>query len=373
VEYSNETWNSGSGFLAFQIIQAICAHLPADHPVMTPTPDSIYTAVWRYPAWKAATISGTFRTVFGDAAMMTRVRPLLMTQRGNAQNTLGAALTWLDGYLSGLAVPRAMKDVIYGAGGSGYYGVNAMISADPDQFFAAGNSPDSSSLRDFAIDAVWARNYGLRRVAYEGGPGLSFSAGDNRNLNADLRMQGMVEAAHDAWSSQGGDLLMYYVVRGPSEWEFTSAITNADTPKLRALQALQARPRAAVSVGVSLPGMVIAHVGDGSRIRTGFGYPLTIDGLIAEAGNPVGTFSAQSAHAVAAYSGTLTINGHSYSATRVAVWINGVRQGEVTLAGLGGTRHLYDSSSLAVDVPAGLVVVRLEVLEGDLTVYSIRL
>lgn len=373
VEYSNETWNSGSGFLAFHIIQAICAHLPASHPVMTPAPDSIYTAVWRYPAWKAATISETFRAVFGDAAMMTRVRPVLMTQRGNAQNTLGAALTWLDGWLSSLPTPKAMKDVIHGAGGSGYYGANAMVSADPDQFFAPGNYPDSYSLRDFALDAVWTRNYGLRRVAYEGGPGLSFSAADNRNLNADPRMQDMVETAHDAWSGFGGDLLMYYVVRGPSEWEFTPAITNADTPKLRALQELQARPRAAVSAGASLPGTMIARVSDGTRIRTGFGYTLTIDGEVTESGNPAGTFSAQAAHADAAYSGTLVIHGYASSTTRVAVWINGVRQGEVTLAGLSGTRHLYDSSPLAVDVPAGLVVVRLEVLAGDLTVHSIRL
>lgn len=369
VEYSNENWNGGSGFLAFHIIKAICAHLDASHPVMVPTPDSIYTAVWRYPAWRTWAIGEIFRAVFGDAAMFSRVRPVLMTQRGNANGTLSSALTWLDGFLRGLPTPRRISDILWAAGGSGYWGANNMVSAVPDQFFAPGNIPDTATLRDFALDAVWTGNYGIRHVAYEGGPGLSFSAADDQALNADPRMKDAVEAVHDAWTGRGGDLLVYYCLRGPHEWEFTPAITNPNTAKLLALDALQARPRAPVSIGAALPGRVVARDAASTLVRTGYGYDAVVDGLPCSAGFKTGHMFAMAAHAGAAYAGTLKINGWAYKDSRLAVWLNGVRQGEITLAA-SATQHLYDSTAIPVNVPAGLVVVRLEVVDGDMLVYS---
>jgi hypothetical protein len=373
LELGNENWNGGAGFLSQKMYHAIAGHLPPDHPVMVPTPDSVWTAVWRYPAWRTAQISETFRAVFGDAAMFTRVRPVLMTQRGNAQNTLGAALTWLDQYAPTMPTPRRIDALIYGAGGSGYYGVNSGVSALPDSFFAEGNYPDAQSVRDFAIDSLWTRNYGIRHVAYEGGPGLSYSAGDNQALNADPRMQTMVETAHRTWSQMGGDLLVYYTLRGPSEWEFTPSMSDLDTPKLRALDAIAATPRAPVTLGGALPGSLIARSLSSTTIRSGFGYDYTIDGLPCAAGFMTSNFLVYPGHADAPYTGSLVVRGYAASTTRLAVWINGARQGEITLAGLSGTAHLYDSSALPVSVPAGLVTVRLEVLTGSFTLYSITL
>ncbi|MFM8410685.1 MAG: fibronectin type III domain-containing protein, partial [Alphaproteobacteria bacterium] len=374
LEYSNENWNSGSGFLAFQVIKGICAHLDASHPVMVPTPDGIYSAMWRYPAWRTWGIGEIFRTVFGDAAMLSRIRPVLMTQRGNAQGTLSTALLWLDEFLQRRAVPRRISDVLWGAGGSGYWGATNMVSAVPDQFFASGNIPDATSLRDFSTDSVWTGNYGLRQIAYEGGPGLSFSGADNRTLNADPRMKDAVEAVHDAWSAVGGDLLVYYTLRGPTEWEFTPAIANAATPKLLALDALQARPRGPVTIGAALPGRIVVKDSASVRIRTGYGYNLTIDGLSCEAGFQAGQMIAAAGHADTAFSGALKVTAYSSSQTRLAVWVNGVRQGEITVPALAGNLHLYDSTSVSVSVPAGRVVVRLEILEGSLgAIYSIDL
>ena len=74
-----------------------------------------------------------------------------------------------------------------------------------------------------------------------------------------------------------------------------------------------------------------------------------------------------------AFTGPLTLTGYSSLTTRVAVWVNGVRQGEVTLPALSGTRHAYDSSAVTVNVPKGLVAIRLEVLSGDLVVCSVNL
>jgi fibronectin type 3 domain-containing protein len=371
VELGNENWNSGAGFLSFHLYHAIAAHLPPTHPVLTPKADSIWTLVWRYPAFRTAVISDIFRAVFGDAQMMTRVRPVLMTQIGNAQNTMGAALTWLDAHLAASSPPRAIKDVLYAGGGSGYYGVNSGLSALPDSFFAAGNYPDAAALRAFALDSLWAANAGIRHVAYEGGPGLSYSAADNRALAADPRMRTMMEATHAAWSQMGGDLLVYYTLRGPSEWEFTPDLRALETPKLRALDAIQSAPRAAVTLGGSLPGALVARDLSTTTIRSGFGYDYTVDGLPCAAGIMKDNFFTLPGHASAPYTGKLVVRGYSASGARLAVWINGARQGEVTLAALAGTAHLYDSTSVGVAVPAGLVAVRLEVLEGSLVLYSI--
>jgi hypothetical protein len=374
LEYSNENWNSGSGFLAFHVIKGICAHLDASHPVMVPTPDSIYTAMWRYPAWRTWGIGEIFRSVFGDAAMFTRVRPVLMTQRGNGQSTLSTALLWLDEFLRRQPVPRMVSEVLWGAGGSAYWGATNMVSAEPDQFFAPGNIPDANSIRDFTVDSVWTGNYGIRQIAYEGGPGLNFSGADNRTLNADPRMKDAVEAVHDAWSAVGGDLLVYYTLRGPSEWEFTSTVKNLDSAKLLALDSLQARPRGPVTIGPALPGRMIVKSAGATRIRTGFGYTVTIDGLECEAGFVAGQMIAAAGHADAAFSGSLKVTAYSSSEARLAVWVNGVRQGEIVVPALAGTWHLYDSTSIPVDVPSGRVVIRLEIVSGSLgAIYSIDL
>ena len=164
-----------------------------------------------------------------------------------------------------------VSDVVWGAGGSGYWGGNNMISAVPDQFFAAGNLPDATSLREFGIDSLWSANFGVRHVAYEGGPGLAFSDADNRILNGDARMRDAIAAAHDAWTGRGGDLLVYYTLRGPSEWEFTPAITNASSAKLLGLEDLRSRPRAAVTMGAGLPGRIGMRAPETTVIRSGYG------------------------------------------------------------------------------------------------------
>ena len=110
-----------------------------------------------------------------------------------------------------------------------------------------------------------------------------------------------------------------------------------------------------------------------SAVRTGYGYDLTIDELLTGAGYSPGQMLAVAAHADAAFEGTLALTAYASSFTRVAVWINGHKQGEVELEALSGPRELYASTSVAVDVSEGLVVVRLEILEGNPVFYSVDL
>jgi len=303
--------------------------------------------------------------------MMNRVRPLLMTQQGNGQTTLQQALGWLDAFAQRQSPARSVGSYLFGAGGSGYYGVNAEPAnhADLDAFFATGNYPSTQNVKGMGVDAVWAANYGLRRIAYEGGPSLdSYTDAEARALNADARMQDLVVKTHDAWSNQGGDLLVYYTLVGPPRWEFTPDLANASSPKLKALDQLKAQTRAAVTLGGLLPGTLVATDQPDYRIRTGYDYPATIDGLACIAGNDTGEWIALSGHAGTAFVGTLVVNGAAGSDTTLKVWINGMAKGQVTLA--AGT-HLGNSESLNVDLPAGLVVLRLEVLSGAFSLRSI--
>ena len=375
LEYANEIWNFAGGFYCFGVIHDLVTHLPPGHilPTFAPVGSGEYQLLYCYPAYRMAAISDIFRTVYGDASMMNRVRPLVMTQQGNANNTLSMALNWLDAYAHSQS-PREASSYIYGAGGSGYYNVNVMPSVadqgNADLFFAPGNYPATVNVKNFGLDAVWAANFGLKRIAYEGGQSLDgYSDANAQAINADPRMQDMVVKTHDAWSNQGGDLLMYYTVRGPAAWEFTPDITTTNTPKFNGLAQLQSQPRAAVTLGQQLPGTIIATDQMDYRIRTGYDYTITVDSLPCIGGNVAGTWIALPGHADSAFSGTIVVNAAAGSATAINVWVNGVKKGQITLA---AGSHLTNSSSLpGVAIPAGLVVIRLEVVSGGITLRSI--
>lgn len=174
IEYANEIWNFAGGFDCFGVIHDIVLALPDGHPLKTPSGANEYQLLYRYPAYRMAAISDIFRSVYGDASMMNRVRPLVMTQQGNANGTLSQSLIWLDTYAKAQSPARTLASYLYGAGGSGYYGVNSEPSnhADLDGFFASGNYPATLNVKGFGVDAVWANNFGIKRIAYEGGPSL---------------------------------------------------------------------------------------------------------------------------------------------------------------------------------------------------------
>lgn len=376
VEYANEIWNSAGGFESFYAIKDIVGSLPGNHELNKPAEDNVYARMWRYPAYRLAFISDVFRIVYGDASMMNRVRPVLMTQQGNAQATLEIALNWLDAYAKRQTLVRSVDSYLYGAGGSGYYNVNnePADKTDVNGYFAAGNYPATQNVLGMGVDAVWAANFGLKRVAYEGGPSLDAYTRDvdARAINADARMQDMIVKTHNAWSANGGDLLVYYTLVGPPMWEFTPDVTNTSTPKFKGIDQLKAQPRVAATLGQQLPGEIVAASQANYRIRTGYDYPVTFDGLATIGGNDVGEWVALPGHVNAAFTGSISIRGQAYSAATMNVWVNGVKRGQISLAATDS--HLANSTSVDnVPIPAGLVVVRLEVVSGGFSLRSIKI
>jgi hypothetical protein len=370
IEYANEIWNSSAGFQCFGKIYELVGQLEATHPLKVLASDNEYQLMWRYPAWRMMTISEIFRNVYGNDSMMNRVRPLLMTQQGNGQDTLAQALLWLDDYARNpekygrkAEDKREISYYLFGAGGSGYY--DDPKTRAPDDYFKEGSYPVASSVQGMGVDAVWAANWGLRRIAYEGGPSLDGATVAEANvLNLDDRMETVVEKTHKAWSSVGGDLLVYYVLVGPADWEFMNDVNNLTTPKMRALIALNnASTRDPVTLGAELPGSMVATDNPNYRIRTGFDYNISCGGSDCVGGNDPGEWVALAGHAKDAFKGRVSFSGTSGTGSSVTIWVNGKQEGTVRLpAQTSGS--LDHSDSVVADIPAGLVVIRLEVKNG---------
>ncbi len=119
-------------------------------------------------------------------------------------------------------------------------------------------------------------NYGVKHIAYEGGPSLDYYTQANaQKINADSRMHDLIVKSHDLWSNMGGDLLVYYEITGAAQWQFTPDINTTNTPKLNGLEQLQNQRRAPVTLGATLPGSIIVRDYMDYRVRTGSDYNQT--------------------------------------------------------------------------------------------------
>ena len=153
-----------------------------------------------------------------------------------------------------------MSYYIYGFGGSAYYSPNN----DSDKLtlntlFATLQTPDL--IKGFQIDADWASVYGVKHVAYEGGPSLD-NTGHSEAIKAtavkDARMTNAMIAIHNAWTANGGGLLNYCCGNGDYQWGFTDNINNLDTPKFRAIDQLNQGTPAALTYGTMVPASIKA-------------------------------------------------------------------------------------------------------------------
>ncbi len=372
VEFANETWNYAGGFWCFYVLMDIVKKLPASHPIKAIDPqNNIYYTAYRYTAYRISQISDLFRSVFGDADMMQRVRPQLMWQKGTG-GTFGEGFTqmcWLDAYGGKQHPPRTVRSYIHGAGGSAYYGVNK-LSANPDQYFAAGNYPDTKTVLAFRNDAMAAKNWGVQRVAYEGGDGVDgLPTAQILAINADPRMKTMTEFMQNYYAQQGGDLLMYYTVVGPADWEFTPDIMNLNTPKFNALKALKHGRRDAVTLGQALPGTLwcgeVPGVGTAGPYGTKYNGHRVLGGFR----NP-GTWLAFPGHTAAPFTADVTVQGRPGVPSVLAIWINGIRFGTVDMT--QRNKVCWSSVLGRVRIAAGLVMVRVELVSGSLDLYSLR-
>lgn len=389
VEYGNELWNSGPAFWGFRwaLELANANRLNTSHPIAYDGPvNDQYIALRRWIAYRSAFISQTFRHVFGDAAMMNTVRPILASQVGNGNLYLSLGLVWAEGYYGDVT------KLWYGGGGAAYYD----SSVQPSDTSAAtmqgyfDNMPTASFGQSVAADAVWTKGYGLKTVAYEGGPGpgggASGSVGGAEQLaytyNADPRMKDRMLVASDIWLANGGDLLVYYVYSGSPPWSFVDGLslgTVADTtsPKLQAIDALAKRRLPVVTLGTAVPGAVYLRSstsaiqsrigGDTSWKYAGTAYRINANEYDLAKSEmvlvPIHT-SVEGKYQISMTTLDATAND------RLQLFVNGKLIGELQPA-IDNSGQPKETSSLSVELPKGLSVARVRTSKGSVWVRDL--
>lgn len=393
IEYGNEIWNSAGGFYGFGWAKSAAdmARATPSHPI---NHGGQITDQWlglrRYIAWRSAFISQTFRKVWGDSAMMVRVRPVFASQAGNANNYLRDGLMWAEAYFG-----EASK-IWWGGGGATYYGsVIEPFDTQPqtmERYFDG--LPEAAYTERIKTDTIWLKAYGLHHVSYEGGPepgAKAFYTGGGANLqtiantyNTDPRMPQRMGVAYDVWHANGGELMVYlgYGMSG-SPWSFIDGsksltVADASSPKMRFLQSVVSRTPVALTLGTAVPAIVhlrdtsaatLRSSGGGSTAWAYGGEAYRLQSLADKDRAemllvPIRTQSAgRFSIAVASYDTLPT--------ARLQIYVNGVLAGEVAPGETVNKGVAVNSASVTVNLPQGISVVRLRSSAGDWWVRDI--
>lgn len=210
VEYSNELWNGGfsqSGWLESQALAVLAA---GDADLLYDGATSRYTVMFRMVGRRTAQVSNIFRSVFGDAQMMTRVRPVLPGQMANS-GTVTQPLNYLRDRWTGGA-----SRYVYAITGAPYFrdsGADSRTDLTLDIAFNEMSSYIETRIVPW-IDA-WASaasTHGVKMVAYEGGQHLIGSGSIDVKMAAqrDQRMRTLIGNLYTHWFNGGGEVFMYY-------------------------------------------------------------------------------------------------------------------------------------------------------------------
>lgn len=386
VEYGNEIWNTARGFWGYRWAteMADVAALQSDHPIIND--GNADYRLRRWVAFRSAVASLTFRSVWGDAAMMARVRPIFATQAGNGNSFLREGLLWAEQYYGDVT------RLWWGGGGAAYYGEHvesaSLDATSMSRYFNAGPYGGSPEKR-IAVDSVWTRGFGLSNVAYEGGPepggsslgSVSLSADVSHAYNNDSRMAAMMAAAYDNWKANGGGLFVYYNYSGMgAPWWFidgTKELIESDTTsvKMKFLDSLGTRPVAPVTLGRKVPTNIYAGDSDtsiqnvnsavdgsGEDMRFRLRYENTYQGVTTY---PKAMLLVPIRAEQATNRTLKLVVWSSGAATKAKVWVNGQSVGVVEPGVVNSKNRPLTASGLSITLPKGLSVLRIQNVAGE--------
>ena len=395
LEYGNEVWNFAPGFKGFGWALELTNRYRTDvtHPIaFDGAPTDPFIALRRWIAYRSSFLSLTFRDVFGDAEMMKTVRPIFSTQVGNANTHLSSGLQWAQAFYGQVRqtaplnpVVRKPSDIWYGGGGAAYYNSSSdpknTDSATMDKYFA--DLPTPNFANTSTIDSIWTHAYGLKYVAYEGGPnpGETVSSGRaaiSQAYNNDSRVKDRMLLAQDIWDQVGGDELNYYVYSGSAPWTFSNereqqTVSDNSSVKLQAIDAINAKMKPAATIGSLVPKII--YLKDAANQTKG-SDPATwaLNGTVyllrpTTTGNPYILVPIRTA---SAGNYKVSLNVGTNVKGNVALFVNGASYGTIELAQDGADSPTV-SSKVAVTLPAGLSVIRLDTpkSKGDIFVRNV--
>lgn len=256
VEWSNEVWNMTFA-QACRNKDAAVAEVNAGGSNLN-FDGSTNQGVWalRRVGRRIVQISGIFRSVFGDAAMMTRVRPVLAMLSASPV-TVQLPLEYIDRFYG------APCRSLYGIAEAPYFtlspGASARTDLTVDQIFADLPTGLARCRSNMLVWTAFAKYYRLRHLAYEGGPNIvgATSLAAKIAANRDPRMGSLIEQHLHSFYEQGGDQFEFFSGVGAygqfSMCGITEDVTVRDTFKIQALARVLAAGRPAVTAGCLVP------------------------------------------------------------------------------------------------------------------------
>jgi hypothetical protein len=178
---------------------------------------------------------------------------------------------------------------------------------------------------------------------------------------------------HDAWTANGGELFMYYVVAWDYQWGFTDNINNLDTPKYRALDQIARSAPVPITYGTPVPANMNAgrwSITSGSTAQPGDGpitlKPLEFNGQF-DPGSAYWTAYTVRADNPGAYQLSATYFGNQPGELKFVV--DGIPLSTVGLQSTGGADQ--STGPLTVTLGSGLHSIRLQAQRGQFNLRSL--
>lgn len=316
VEYGNELWNfslrddgmdafhGGTAFNGATVNRDLAAAAPAGSPLRFDGTTDVYTLAFRRVGLRIAQISGIFRGVWGEAAINTRVRPVLAGQMANPY-VVEQGLELIE---EGLGVAPA--SVIYAIAGAPYVFASAAPDGEADETpgltaqqildgLAAGvaNAPSDSDAYQYHRHARLAAWYGLEVLAYEAGFDTfgPNNVQSKRLANLDLRIRGLCRDYVNGWHAHGFGPLMWFLAGADDydtpygAWPLVEDLATPAVPKNQCMDDVLAAALPAVTVGLPVAdgpiagGAYAGSASPGGALGGGaaaFGYPGYVEYLL---------------------------------------------------------------------------------------------
>ncbi|MBM3150635.1 MAG: hypothetical protein FJZ96_00275 [Chloroflexi bacterium] len=221
IEYSNEVWNGIFDQAQFNHERAVAEVNAGGSPLNFDGETNEWYWAWRRVGKRIVEISDQFRAAFGDAQMMTRIRPVLAWQMDNGQATASQQLDFIQKYYGaskwGYANPHPVDYYLWCGGGALYYHKKP-VAEDADWQSAV------------ITDSKYASAYGIHFCNYEGA--MYFDSDTDPDWDAPWVTQRMLDRQR-FYEEHGGHLFMFFTLA--ATWEnglgHVRTIRNLNTPK----------------------------------------------------------------------------------------------------------------------------------------------
>ncbi len=370
IEYSNEVWNYS--FSQAGRNQAAAEAEVAANPGSPLAIGCSDYASCRYE-WGARRVGlqvvqdgQIFRAVFGKNA--SQVRPVYATQLGQTSyvslvlSMIQASMGTPSNYL------YAIAQAPYWTGDNSVDGMTSLQElAGAATNLAAVAQPE----HDFA---VWATDFGLHNVTYEGGPGMSGTASLAGKIAANRTpaMGRLVAQSLRQAFSNGIGLYMYYDDAGQygqyGMWGATENVLDLATPKLEAMSAVRRDRAEMLSAGHAVPGAIDAASPD----RCSGGHFTQPSYVYLSAGAACGYLVNVPANG--SYHVRLNV-GNYYAATTGGLLIDQIPSGGFAVPSSpgGDFANFTTTAPVTVTLTAGLHVLSVQAPQADFGVNNIAI